>query len=149
MANVLANSPAEVVGQMLQNLGAGSDPELDPQLSWPVYVAEEFDTPDDSLTVFDTAGRVLGRNMIDGSLVDAYGLQLRVRSKDHPTGWTKADAVRKALAENSRLVRVTVDSNVYLVWCADGIGPIIALGNALKSKRKLFTVNFTASIKQL
>lgn len=140
MSTALTHSPAHVVGQLLLDLGLGTDP--DDGGAWPVHVATEPNSPNNVLTVYDTAGSSQGRSMIDGELFAFFGFQVRVRAKDHVTGWTKASAVRNALAEDVRLASVTVEGTEYLVWSVDGLGQVLALGkDRPPSDRFVFTLN--------
>lgn len=148
MPNTLSHSPADIVAQLLIRDSIGADPDVSPLGSWPVYVGGEPNTPDNCLTVYDTAGSDDGSSMIDGELFGHSGVQIRIRAKDHRTGWTKADALQTHLAEGVLDEIVTVQSTTYLVHCFARIGDVLALGkDAPTSKRSLFTVNALVSVK--
>jgi hypothetical protein len=131
----------------LIQLGEGTDPAAGS--SWPVFCSSEPASPDNALTVYDTQGTDDGRSMIDGDLFGHYGVQLKVRSRDHATGWAKADAVQKAMAALYQLT-VSIGSARYLVHCFARIGDVLALGQeSPTSTRRMFTVNAIVSIRQL
>lgn len=143
----LTHSPAHVVRQLLIDLALGVATDGEP---WVVKASAEPDVPDEVITVFDTAGQSDGRVMVDGELQEHQGIQVRIRSKDHPTGWARADRVQSELARNVYDRTVHVGSEAYLVHSLNQIGPILALGkDSPNSKRSLFTVNMVVSLKQL
>jgi hypothetical protein len=78
-----------------------------------------------------------------GQLWQHYGLQIRIRSVDHYTGWTKADSIRVAISETVYVPVVVVDTNQYVVHCFAGISPVLTVGKdiARGSKRSIFTIN--------
>lgn len=152
MASTLPHSQADIVAQLLIRDSIGADPDVSPLGSWPVYVSGEPNTPDNCLTVYDTAGVDDGSSMIDGELFAHEGIQVRVRAKDHRTGWTKADAIQTWMAESVYDEITTVagadGSTTYLVHNFSRIGRVLALGkDAPTSKRSLFTVNALVTVK--
>ncbi len=149
MSLPLLHSPADVLATLLVTLGAATDPEAATLGDWPVYVDSEPPTPDDVLTVYDTTARTFGRSMIDGETLLHEGVQVRVRATDHTTGLIKARAIRQKLDEVVHLNNVTVDGTDYLVWSVDTTS-LLKLGKETPtSKRSLFTINGTCSIRRL
>lgn len=143
----MTHSPSDVLRKLLIDLGVGADPPATP---WPIYVGGEPPSPDNAVTIYDTAGADGGRAMFAGTLLGWVGVQVRVRSSDHPTGWTKADAIQTTLAESVYDERVTVGASTYLVHCLSKIGDVLAIGKeSPTSKRSLFTFNALMSVKQL
>lgn len=145
--NYLENSPAHIIARLLVELGLATlatDNGL-----WPVYVTNEPSTPDNCITIFNTTGKDGGRSMIDGALLGHSGFQVRVRSHNHSTGWTKADAIQRDLAENVYDETVHVGDKNYLVHCVSNIGDVMDLGTDSSSKRVLFTINAITVINQL
>ena len=156
---LLTNSPAEIIAYMMVDLGLGINPanysDIGSLTQWPIFDSSEPDLPDNCITIFDTGGVDDGRAMVGGVLFIHPGIQVRVRSKDHPTGWTKADTVRATLAESAYQEVVTIGSVSYLVHALSRFSPVIKLGKELEteqarrvSKRDLFTINCLASIRQ-
>lgn len=144
----MTNSQAEIAAQLLVDLGFGTDP-LTFQ-AWPVYSTAEPSAPDNCITVKDTDGTSEGRSMVDGELQEHFGVQVRVRSTTHPTGWQKALAVREALAKNLYDRTVTIGSSQYLVHCAAKISRVLSLGKDTPStKRSIFTVNAVLALTSL
>ena len=150
VTNTLLHSPADVIRGCLIDLGLGSDPTLDPQAAWPIYVSSEPTTPDNCLTVYDTQGVEDGSSQLDGELWTHHGFQVRVRSTDHVTGWARANAIRQALAQQVLDNAVAVGTSHYVIHAAAGIGSVLVLGkDTPTSKRSLFTLNATAVLRQV
>ncbi len=136
------HSPAEIVRQLLIDEGVGSDGG-----TWPVYSTNEPATPDNCITVYDTAGTSSGRAMIDGELLGYFGFQVRIRAKTHTIGWLKAYAVQFALVGVYQKT-VHIGSDTYFVHCIARIKDIMVLGKEPTGKRSLFTVNALVPINQ-
>lgn len=139
-------SPADIVRRLLISLGAGVSPSNG--ALWPVYATSEPGTPDNVVTVYDTAGLDDGRAMVDGELFRHLGFQVRVRSIDHRSGWDKASEIQNLLARSTYDEVVAMpDDTRYLIHCVSRIGDVIALGKEVpNSKRSLFTVNATVTL---
>ena len=151
------DSPSDIVRQLLLTLGLGAIAAYANGAytgqPWPIFAANEPASPDNVITVYDTTGQSDGRTMPDGEECTHYGIQLRVRAVDEPTGWPVANNLRNALA---RLVPspptgtnyVTLGPNNYTVWAFAGIGNVIPLGKETPSSaRFLFTVNALVAIR--
>ena len=145
---------SDIIRQLLVDLGACCDAAYDASgqytgQPWPAFAAGEPAKPDNAVTVYDTQGQLDGRTM-DGEENVHYGVQLRVRAVDSPTGWTKASALRDLIASGVRQQYVTIPAsgNKYTVWALTGIGPVLALGKETPSStRFLFTINALASVR--
>lgn len=147
MSLQLLHSPAQVVQQMMIDLGDGTDGSLNN--AWPVFATVEPDDPDNCITVYDTQGTDDGRTMVDGKASVHHGIQVRVRAYDHPTGYVKAKTVRNDF-ETVLNRQVSLDSQLYLVECITKIGDVLPLGqDAPNSKRRAFTLNVTTPITRL
>jgi hypothetical protein len=132
MSLPLIHSPADIVRTLLSiNLFE----------VWPVYVDSEPNTPDSVITIYDTSPRPDGRSMIDGEVWLHYGIQLRIRSLDHPTGYAKATSIHDTLAEQVKRASVTLGGSVYLVWSVSPKGVIRMGKDKPSTKRNIFTVN--------
>lgn len=152
----LTHSPADVIRNLIIDLAHGTAPSDEDD--WPVYVGNEPDTPDNVITVYDTAGRLDSKNMTDGEVVEHPGFQVRVRSasqNQYYAGYNKIDAIAKALdAVTVATVQVgdvagTGDAT-YTVTAATRTSSILAFGAAETglTKRSVFTVNFIVALTQ-
>ncbi len=141
MSESLNHSPADVIAQVLIDLGVATDPT--DGLSWPVFVGSEPTAPDNVLTVYDTDGVQHGRSMIDGEIQEHFGFQVRVRATTHKVGFQKAFDVRRQLAENVAFRSVLLETDDYYDVHAVSLQKgIFSLGTENPaSKRRLFTFN--------
>jgi hypothetical protein len=145
----LRHSPAEVIGQLLIDLGLGSDPVL--FQAWPVFNTGEPSAPDDCITVYDIDGSFDARIMDDGVIEEHPGWQIRVRATDHKTGWQKLDLIRTTISENVYAEFTTLDGILYSVHAFTQIGRILPLGTDRQhqTKRRIFTLNGTIPIHKM
>lgn len=152
MSGILTHSPADVALQVLIGMGLVTDPGLDPREDWPGYFEAEPDFPDQVVTITTTQGREGGRDMIGGTVIMHYGMQLRFRSRTSRAGYEKAKAVADSIAKNvDRGTNgfVVIGSTQYLLECFTEVGDVLPLGQDPNSARFIHTVNALASIKQL
>lgn len=150
MTNNLQDAPSAIVRKLLVDLGLASDPLAVPLLPWPAYAKSEPPTPDNCVTVYDTAGTSTGRAHPTGELFGYQGFQVRVRAATDRAGWIEVDAIMTTLAQDVYRRQVTVGANTYLVQCVTRIGDAIALGReAGVSERRLWTLNAQLDARQL
>jgi hypothetical protein len=141
-------SPAEVLRVLFVNLGLGSDPASNS--AWPIYVSNEPSDPDDCITLYDLVGAKYERAQPTGEVLGFDGFQVRVRSTDYPTGYTRADAIHTALAETVYQNTVTLGASKFYVHDINRIGDVIPLGvDNPRSKRNLFTINAQTALQEL
>lgn len=146
MAGTLAHSPAHVVAKLLIELGVGIDPATSGE--WPVFSAGTPSTPDEVISVFDTVGRLHGRTHPDGETQQHHGIMVRVRSKTHPEGWSKANEISQAF-DGIHQDFVTVGGVQYRVQAVHRTGDINAVGTEPSvSKRSVFTINALVVVRQ-
>lgn len=156
MPGPLTLSPADVIANLLVQLGVASIPVTTSGASWGVYVSNEPTSPDRVITVYDTEGRKNGRTMTDGEIQEHHGVQIRIRSDTYPIGYTKARAVvikldRDGVAQpESACTTVTIGGVRYWIRNLSRTSDVISVGKeAPNSKRTLFTVNYLVSIRML
>lgn len=143
----LLHSPAQIIQQMMIDLGEGTDGS--PNNSWPIFATVEPNDPDNCITVYDTQGTDDGRTMTDGRAEEHHGIQVRVRAYDHSTGYVKTKAIRNDF-ETLQNKQVSLDLQLYLVECVNKIGDVLPLGqDAPDSKRRAFTLNVVTPITRL
>lgn len=141
-SDVFEHSIAEIVGQMLVDLGHAAE-----NGDWKIGVNFEQDV-DRAVSVYDTAGMGQGSSMVDGQVFEHPGFQVRIKAPKHSgDGWTRADAIAKSLdALDQR--GVTVDDATYLVYSLNRTSRVLAPGKASPASRhSFFTVNFTAAVR--
>lgn len=147
-AGPLLHSPADILRWLLVQLGLGTDPGN--AGSWPVYCSSEPHAPDNCITTYDTEQRGDGRSQISGEMFQHYGVQIRIRSVDHPTGYVKANALANALDQSVYQEVVTVSGTRYLIHAVSRSSAVLPLGKEVPaSKRSLFTINLLVSLRLL
>lgn len=140
MNTPLSHSPADIIAQLLIDLGLATDP--DDTDAWPVYSTDEPDLPDNCITCYDTAGRDVGRTMKDGERQQYPGIQLRIRCARHEVGFVKAQAIAIALDEQVAMDYVTLDAVTYTVQSVLRTGTVVPIGKEVPgSARRAFTIN--------
>lgn len=145
MSGTLNHSQAEIIRQLLIDLGLGSSAS-----AWPVYYSNEPDTPDNCITVYNKVGSVQGRTHDNGETQEHHGVQVRVRSITHSVGYLKARRIAEAFDTQVRLEVVTVDTDEYLVHAITRNSDVFSIGfESPTSRRRLFTVNAVVSIRLL
>ena len=116
--------------------------------AWSCYLASLSDLPtvaDNVICIYDTMGIKQGRSMA-GEVYERQGIQIKVRSIDYPTGWSKSEDITKAL-DGIVASNVTVGGHSYKISSAARL-PILPLGSETQStgRRYFFTINLTLSI---
>ncbi len=153
MSGSLTHSPADVVRNLIMDLGDGTAPSAGED--WPVYVGQEPDRPDSVITCYDTAGEMQGKTMIDGEVQERYGVQIKVRDADFHDGQKKAREIAVALDPVTlRSVEVGTDAgtggDTYLVMeMTRRSGPLSLGKDVTTSKMNLFTINFVVAMQQV
>lgn len=147
----LTHSPAVVMQELLIASGKCTAPEAGG--AWPVYSTTEPGAPDEAVTVYDTAGRDLGRNMVDPERDEHHGMQIRVRARTFDRGYAKIrdlavylDAVVHAVVTVVDLVG-TVSSS-YVVHDVIRTSDVAPLGAEQGGARQLFTFNVVVHLRQ-
>lgn len=147
MSLPLLHSPAEILREVLVGLDVGGLPTA---VRWPLFVGNEPSDPDDCLTLYDVQGTDDGRSMLDGELYVHSGFQLRLRSRDYPTGFAKASDSRRTLAESILRIIVAGSGLTYLLHAITRLSDVISLGKEVpSSKRYLFVINGTLALRRL
>ncbi len=145
MPGPLDNTPAEIVAALIEGLG----------LHGAVYVGNEPDSPDEVVTVYDTAGVQQGRSMIDGERWEYYGIQVRVRAP-----------LQRRAGQLAWLIATTLDTDVYDATVTIGettgtgsdeytvhavqrtSGPIPLGKQEPTSRRSVFTINLLVGLER-
>lgn len=150
MPGPLTHSPADIVSRLLIQLGLGTEPPVAPALPglWPVYTANEPDSPDNCITVYDTAGIAGPRTNPDGERSEYEGIQVRIRGATYPAGWAKAKSIAVALDETILEEYLSFESSAYLIHHLVR-NNVLSLGNPPDSNRYLFSINAVLSVRQL
>lgn len=149
MSESLGHSPAQIVAQLLIDLGIGSVPGSG--LAWPVYDSSLPDEPDSAICVYDTTGIMDARMASSGEWNEHHGINIRLRTTGQQAGATKINALIVALDTqvDHDTVNMTTPTNVYDVENMSRRSGPFDNGPEPESGRRIFTVNYVASIRQV
>jgi len=146
MSGSLTHSPSAILRQLLVDLSLGTDPA--DEGIWPVYQGREPDTPDKTITTYDTEGVQDGRTMVGGRVYEHHGSQIRVRAANEPTAFEKAREIAVDLDEGEYYVAVTISTSTYLVQSISRVSGPLSIGKEPNSQRNLITINVKMAIRQ-
>ena len=90
MSGALTHSPAEIIRQLIIDLGFGVNSTTE---DWSVFSYTEPNTPDNAITVYSTAGRKQGAFMVNGQTQMFSGIQVRIRGNDKRETFAKSSAL--------------------------------------------------------
>jgi hypothetical protein len=150
----MLHSAADIVRFAMIQLGLGTLPA--DRDSWPIFVAQEPNGPDEVMTLYDTSGQLFGRIQQTGESVQHYGFQVMLRALTSHGGMAKLQEVETALNTQLRRTQVTAPNptgtgdSVYLIHAVTQRSGILPLGaDQENSNRYLFSLNYTAAIGEL
>lgn len=145
----MTHSPADLTRYLLIQLGFGTLPTTNQ--NWPIMAEYEQDLPDNMMTLYTITSKDEGRVSVDDRASQTLErFQLRVRAKDHKTGWKKIDDVSNAF--NAVLnVGVVIGSSSYLVYSIVDTDDPVPAGpkDTPNSKRNVFTMNGGVRARQI
>jgi len=149
----LVHSPAAIIRELIDNLRLGVVPSEDDTTiddwEWPVFVSQEPDRPDNCVTVYTTEIIHQGRHHTDGSLALRRGVQVRVRATDDQQVFEKIEEIAVAFDEDVLIKRITISQNSYSIHAITRTSGPIALGKQPGTKRDIYTLNVTFSVRLL
>lgn len=139
-------SPATVLANYLRGTSLTTHP--DSEEAWPLYISYEPDSPTNVASVYDSTGVKQGRLMI-GTVIQNYGIQVRIRNSKYNLGWAKAEAIALDLDTIHNEI-ITIDSEDYIIKNIERQGPVVSLGKEKGTKkRNLFTINLLVTLKKV
>ncbi len=115
---------------------------------WPLYISslpDGIDVPFESAAVYDTTPLVDGK-LMNGTLVEAYGIQLHVRSSLYETGYRKLAGAVKTLAGVHGVDVTMPNSYVYEIVNVGVASDAVYIGPDEK-KRCHFTANLILKLR--
>lgn len=147
MPGTLLHSPAQIVAQLLVDLSLGNAPNVGgSQPTWPVFVDNEPNSPNDLITVTDTLGISFAKDAF-GDRNEHHGVQVKVRGGTHGAGWPKARAIAIAFDGIVEPAIVTVGGTDYCVGMVRRTGDVLRLGPEPNSTRRGYTVNAVVYVR--
>ena len=153
MSGQLYHTPAEIVTQLMIDLGLADGPETTNGLTgWTVFPLQFREDPEQALQVKDTAGRLHGRSQITGEAGEHYGIQVLARSsQDVSTPYKKIKAVLAFFDTQVRRESVTLFdqdnfmNRTYRVNAITRTSTAVPAGN--DGRRFFYSGNALASIE--
>lgn len=150
MSGLLLHPVAKVIIALLKDQGLVSMPQ--DNAAWPCYFGDEPDSPDNCLTVFDTDGKMQGREHITGEVQESNGFQVRVRCD--PTQLTEGYAKLKSICQffDLQVLRtlVPMGDHTYRIQAINRTSDVLSLGReSTTSKRRVYVVNAMVSLRLL
>jgi len=153
MSGILYNSPAEIIAQLMVDLGLVDfeDPDEEPLTGWTVFPMHIPESPDQAIQVKDTHGRLHRRAHVTGVMGEHYGIQLLARSSQDPaTPYLKMKAILHFFDTEVNRETVTLDdkdgvSRIYRVNAITRTSMPLPAGN--DGRRYFYSGNVIASIE--
>jgi len=143
----IPDPPAEVLQELLITLpGTIVTRHQNPPLAWPIYFGREPDSPDNTVTVYSTAGIKKARIQITGEVQQTHGVQIRVKSTAVLNGWQKTQAIAEVLDQQVRLTQVPLRGTTYTVWNVSRES-VVSLGRQEGTGRYIHTLNVLMSLR--
>lgn len=159
MSGFLADSQQAVTAAVLQNLTGKTLTMSRVQFvvnpgSWPIFIDQEPDVPDNVITIYGTLGKDDGRTQIDGELQEHHGIQIRVRSLTK-LGFKVATSLAVACDQLVDMgVQVStpeLGTNNYIVQSINRTGNgVLSLGKEMPpTRRNLYTINALINVRMV
>lgn len=136
-------TPAQSIAVLLAKFNYGTKPSAGNKFPWPIYISAMPEQSAAAIAIYDTTGVGDGRLMGGESIIHP-GIQVKVRAKDYPTGWAKAEAIGRFLDTIYNQQIEGVEDVLYTVFAVHR-RPTIALGSELEGTRQQFTINAVMS----
>lgn len=158
MSGALSHLPSNIIRQLLVDLGVGSLPT--DNISNPISIENEPNSPDNVITIYTTTSVLQGRNQNNGEMNEFYGIQIRIRNSDIQNGWIKAKKIQNEIdtVVNRNTVSIAdttgTSTSSYLVHAITRTSGILSIGKegqesrGGRTDRNLFTINAIVSITE-
>lgn len=151
MSGLLNHSPAEIIQQLLIDLGHGESVDFTGTgTDYVVYHGSMPDVIEDCICVTDTEGILHLRDMATGGRQEHHGFQVRLRNTSITVGGQTARNIAQAFDATVYQNTVTIEGSTYCVQSITRTSPVIYIGPEVgTSRRHLFSVNAIVSVRQL
>lgn len=147
-------SPSDIVVEMLIQAGQLSRQSATGQTSgsWPGFAGGEPDSPDNTVTIYDTTGSWNIREFVGSKNIGPSGLQIRVRANTHRVAWNKAQELYEYLEQvynRGVSIGTSPDSDYAVIGSFCQFGDILSIGKeSPQSKRSIVTLNLQVDFNQ-
>lgn len=150
MSGSLNHPPAKIIIRHLVAVGLAVAPAAG--AVWPCYYGDEPDEPDNCLTVYDTDGKVNGREHVAGEVQEHYGIQVRLRCAPNAitVGFQKLGAIMQHFDKTVNRTLVPYGSDTYRIQAISRTSGIVSLGReSITSKRRIYVMGAIVSLRLL
>lgn len=137
------HTAARVLTQYLIGTGVVSAPNTNKV--WPAFYNRMPENPDNAVAIYDTTGRMDGREMPTKRVASHPGIQVRIRAKSYDVAAEQGFAIVRKLDE---ILRATVTitetgqpNKQYLLNNVQRTSDLIPIGREESGMRELITVN--------
>lgn len=154
MSGVLYHTPAEIIAQLMDDLGLANletTGTADPDTDWTVFPIHLPESPEQAILVKDSMGRLHRRSHPTGVAGEHYGIQILARSSQDPaTPYRKVKDVLQCFDTEVNRDEVTLSDEddvdrVYRVNAITRVSTVAPAGN--DGRRFLYSGNLIASIE--
>jgi hypothetical protein len=137
--NVLQDSPAEILRAYL--VAAGVVVLTSPDVDWYAYVSNLPNQPDNAIVLYDTEPIRDGK-FNTGEIVQHFGVEVLVRSRDRSIGWAKINAIAGHIDAVTRSL-IVCNGNNYTVQAVTRTSGPTELGEESvgTKRRRMFSLN--------
>ncbi len=150
MPGSLNHPPAKVVIAYLIDQALVAKPAAG--ASWPCYYGDEPDTPDNCVTIYDTDGRLSGREHVGGEMQGSHGIQVRLRCGPSQilAGYQKLMAISQNFDTAVNRTLVPLGNDTYRIQSISRTSDILSLGREdTASARRIYVFNALVSLRLL
>lgn len=146
-------SPADLLADYLVAQGFGvavsEEDGVDTPPEWQVFVSGLSEEGDKAICIYDTDGALQKRLMRGGKWCEKFGIEIRVRSIDSPSGWAKLKEIVEHLDETVRRTVLMRQGFSMMLHNAKRTSAIMNLGEEETNRRSQFTVNYNLSLSEV
>ena len=139
----MENTPAQVIVAYLIENGYFATPTNN--ATWPLYTGHMPEENKNLACAYDTQGFLDGTILRTGEVIEHYGFQIIIRSKDYDTGWIKGNEIALHL-DGIKDQSVSIDSDDYVIENVMRTSAVIFIG-ADEKRRFEFSLNFRTDTK--
>lgn len=139
------HTSAQILTKYLIDKGLFTDP-LDND-EWPVFINHLPGGKDvqQAAAVNDNESMMDGR-LMEGTVIDHPGIQVRVRDRDFTIGLQKARAVAASFSTIKKKIVAMSDGSHYTIWNVSRVSNVLPMGVEPGTRLKLFSTNFLTTI---
>jgi hypothetical protein len=114
---------------------------------WPISYDTIANAPDNALCVYNTDGRLDGRIMNTGEVVEHPGIEIKIRGTGSGVAYRKAVSLANFL-DTICGAPVAIDAKRYILAAITRTTPVLRLGQEEGQQRFLYTINAILTVRE-